>query len=70
MENSHLQTEGAETSREDQVEFTEALRTATYLLRVQKQAEKVRWTEALRTGTYRLRVQTQAEKIRWISQKH
>jgi len=44
MENSHLQAEDAETSREGQMDFTEAWRTATYILRVQKQAEKVRWT--------------------------
>jgi len=43
MENNHIPAEDAETSREDQVEFTEAWRTATYKLRVQKQAEKVRW---------------------------
>jgi len=44
MENSHLQAEGADTSKEGQVDLTEALRTATYMLRMQKQAEKVRWT--------------------------
>jgi len=43
IEKSHLHPEGADTSREDQVDFTEAWRTATYILRVQKQAEKVRW---------------------------
>jgi len=36
MKNSYLQAEGADTSREGQVDFTEALRTATYSLRVQK----------------------------------
>jgi len=42
MENSHIPAEGAETSREGQMDFTEAWRTATYLLMVQRQAEKVR----------------------------
>jgi len=36
MENSHIPAEGAETSREDQVDFTEALRTATYKQRFEK----------------------------------
>jgi len=42
MKNSHIHPKGADTSREDQVDFTEAWRTATYILRVQTQAEKVR----------------------------
>ena len=41
MENSHLLAEDAETSAY-QVDFTEALRTTTYMLTVQRQAEKVR----------------------------
>jgi len=44
IEHSHLPPEDAETSREDHMNFTAALRTATYKLRMQKQAEKVRWT--------------------------
>src|SRR5260221_117295 len=43
-ENSHLQAEGAQTSRKCQMDFTEAARTATYDLRVRRQAENVRWT--------------------------
>jgi len=43
MENSHIPAEGVGTSREGQVNFTKAWRTVTYMLRVQKQAEKVRW---------------------------
>ena len=69
---SHLQTKNTKTSREDQEDFTEALRTTTYKLRVQRQAEKVQenFTEALRTATHSLRMQRQAEKIRRTSQKH
>jgi len=44
MKNSHLQAEDADTSRGGQMNSTEALKTATYMLRVQTQAEKVRWT--------------------------
>ena len=39
-----MPTEGADTSGEGQMNFTEAWRIATYILRMQKQAEKVRWT--------------------------
>jgi hypothetical protein len=42
MDDSHLQAEGADTRREGQVDFTETLRTVTYSLRMQTQAEKVR----------------------------
>ena len=50
--NSHLQSENAETSRKNQMKFTEALKTATYKLRVQRQAEdQMNFTEALRTAT-------------------
>jgi hypothetical protein len=43
-ENSHLQAEDAHTTRKDQVDFTEALKTVTYILRVHRQGEKFRWT--------------------------
>jgi hypothetical protein len=54
------------------VDFTEALKTVTYSLRVHRQAEKdqVGFMEALKTVTYMLRVHRQGEKIRWTSQKH
>ena len=38
MENSNLPPESAETSREDQMDFTEALRTVTYKLRVERRS--------------------------------
>src|SRR5258708_6273547 len=44
IENSHLRPEGAQTSRKCQMHFTEASRTATYGLRVSRQAENVRCT--------------------------
>jgi len=39
---------------EAQVDFTEALRTATYILRVQKQAEKVKSISQKSTSIYLL----------------
>jgi hypothetical protein len=43
-ENSHLLAEDAQTRREYQVDFTEALKTVTYSLGVHRQGEKIRWT--------------------------
>jgi len=43
MKNSYSQTEHADTSKEDQMELTKALRTVTYKLRMKTQTEKVRW---------------------------
>jgi len=70
-ENSHLHAEDAQTRRKDQVDFTEALKTVTYMLRVHRHREKIRWTsQALKTVTYTLRMHRHQEKIRWTSQKH
>jgi len=43
-EHSYLHTEGAQTRRKDQVNFTEALKTVTYMLRVHRPEEKIRLT--------------------------
>jgi hypothetical protein len=43
-ENSHLHADSAQTRRKDEVDFTEALRIVTYILRVYRQEEKIRWT--------------------------
>ncbi len=42
IENSHVHTEDAQTRRKDQVDFTEASRTATHWLKVHRQGEKLR----------------------------
>ena len=44
IENSHLHAEGTQTRKKNQVDFTKALRTVTYALRVHRQGEKIRWT--------------------------
>ena len=67
--NSHLHAECAQTRRKDQVNFTEALKTVTYILSTRRK-DQVEFTEALKTDTYMLSVHRQEEKIRWASQRH
>jgi rRNA maturation protein Rpf1 len=71
-ENNHLLAEDAQTRRKDQVNFTEALETVTYILRVHRQGGKnqVDFTKALKTVTYILRMHRQGEKITWTSWTH
>jgi len=42
--NSHWHPEGAQTRRKDQMDFTEALKKVTDILKVHRQGEKIRWT--------------------------
>ena len=51
-ENSHLHTEDVQIQRKDQVDFTKALKTVTYMLRVHRQGEKVRWSSLKSRSTY------------------
>jgi len=41
---SHLHTKDVQTRRNDQMDFTEASETLTYILRMFKQRERIRWT--------------------------
>ena len=54
------------------MDFTEALKTVTYILEgaQTRRTNQVDFTEALKTVTYMLRVHKQREKIRWTSQKY
>jgi len=44
-ENSHWHPEDAQTWRKDQVDFTEALKIVTYILRMHRHGEKIRWSK-------------------------
>jgi len=43
-ENSHLQTEDAQTRKKGQVDFTETQKTVTYMLKMHRHREKIRGT--------------------------
>jgi len=69
IKNSHLHAENMQTRRNAQMDFTEASRTVTYILRIRRNNE-MDFTEASRTITYKLRMCRQREMVRWTSQKH
>jgi len=69
IKNSHLHAENVQTRRNNQMDFTEASRTVTYILRICTQGEMIRWTSQKHQKQSLTRWEC-ANKVNWSDRLH